>query len=49
MAARLSFLVLLYLAVFSQFIAAQTGRSFDKFLKSDHTNNWAVLVRGKSI
>lgn len=44
MAARLSFLVLLYLAVFSQFIAAQTGRSFDKFLKSDHTNNWAVLV-----
>lgn len=48
MAAKLALLVPLALALFSHFVAAQTGKSFDKFLKSDHTNNWAVLVRTKS-
>ena len=26
------------------FAAAKRGKPLEKFLKSDHTNNWAVLV-----
>lgn len=35
------------IALLFQSMPAKTEKSFDKFLKSDHTNNWAVLVREK--
>ena len=44
MAARL-LLLLLVLTLFSHLVPAKADKSFDNFLKSDHTNNWAVLVR----
>jgi len=44
MAARLLLLPLV-VTLFSQLVPAKEGKSFDNFLKSDHTNNWAVLVR----
>ncbi|KAL9988391.1 hypothetical protein ACROYT_G002829 [Oculina patagonica] len=44
MAAKLALLVISVLTLFSHLVPAKTDKSFDKFLKSDHTNNWAVLV-----
>ena len=44
MAARLP-LLLLVVTLFSQLVPVKADKSFDNFLKSDHTNNWAVLVR----
>ena len=44
MAARLLLLPLI-VALFSQLVPAKADKSFDNFLKSNHTNNWAVLVR----
>ena len=38
-------LLLLVVTLFSQLVPAKADKSFDNFLKSDHTNNWAVLVR----
>lgn len=37
-------LVVFYITVFFNSVPAKTEKSFDRFLKSDHTNNWAVLV-----
>lgn len=48
MAAKLALLVFLVVTLFSHLVPAKTEKSFDNFLKSDHTNNWAVLVRIKT-
>lgn len=47
MAANSAQLMIVVVCLFFQFVPANTEDSFDRFLKSDHTNNWAVLVRTK--
>ena len=42
-------LLTVVIALLFQSMPAKMEKSFDKFLKSDHTNNWAVLVREKNI
>ena len=50
MAAKSALLLLVIIvALFFHFVPAKTEKSFDRFLKSDHTNNWAVLVRIKRL
>ena len=41
-------LLTVVIALLFQSMPAKMEKSFDKFLKSDHTNNWAVLVREKN-
>jgi len=42
-------LLTVVIALLFQSMPAKMEKSFDKFLKSDHTNNWAVLVRETNI
>lgn len=47
MSAKVIHLVFTMVALSLNIAITKTDRSFDEFLKSDHTNNWAVLVRVK--
>lgn len=44
MSAKVIHLVFTMVALSLNIAITKTDRSFDEFLKSDHTNNWAVLV-----